>query len=72
MAVSVPSLYVTKIIGAGSGTAATSGDSSSYQGDAPARPCPDPGGACYTGDGAEYVAVCLPAFSPATVHRDHG
>ncbi len=21
--------------------------------------------------GAEYVAVCLPAFSPATVHRDH-
>jgi len=24
---------------------------------------PDPGG-------AEYLAVCLPAFSPATVHRD--
>jgi len=23
-------------------------------------------------DGAEYVAVCLPAFSPATVHRDEG
>lgn len=22
--------------------------------------------------GAEYVAVCLPAFSPATVHRDDG
>lgn len=22
-------------------------------------------------DGAEYVAVCLPAFSPATVHRDN-
>ena len=21
-------------------------------------------------EGAEYVAVCLPAFSPATVHRD--
>ena len=21
-------------------------------------------------DGAEYVAVCLPAFAPATVHRD--
>lgn len=21
-------------------------------------------------DGAEYVAVCLPAFSPANVHRD--
>jgi mannose-6-phosphate isomerase-like protein (cupin superfamily) len=21
-------------------------------------------------DGAEYVAVCLPAFSPATVHRE--
>src|SRR5688500_3780457 len=21
-------------------------------------------------DGAEYIAVCLPAFSPATVHRD--
>jgi ethanolamine utilization protein EutQ (cupin superfamily) len=23
-----------------------------------------------TPDGAEYVAICLPAFSPATVHRD--
>ena len=23
-------------------------------------------------DGAEYIAVCLPAFSPATVHRDEG
>ena len=23
-------------------------------------------------DGAEYVAVCLPAFSPSTVHRDDG
>ena len=23
-----------------------------------------------TPDGAEYVAVCLPAFSPHTVHRD--
>lgn len=23
-------------------------------------------------EGAEYVAVCLPAFSPATVHRDAG
>jgi mannose-6-phosphate isomerase-like protein (cupin superfamily) len=22
--------------------------------------------------GAEYIAVCLPAFSPATVHRDEG
>ena len=22
------------------------------------------------GEGAEYVAVCLPAFSPDTVHRD--
>jgi quercetin dioxygenase-like cupin family protein len=22
-------------------------------------------------EGAEYVAVCLPAFSPGTVHRDH-
>lgn len=21
--------------------------------------------------GAEYVAICLPAFSPSTVHRDH-
>ena len=21
-------------------------------------------------DGAEYIAVCLPAFSPRTVHRD--
>jgi quercetin dioxygenase-like cupin family protein len=25
-----------------------------------------------TPEGAEYVAVCLPAFSPATVHRDPG
>jgi mannose-6-phosphate isomerase-like protein (cupin superfamily) len=23
-------------------------------------------------EGAEYIAVCLPAFSPATVHRDNG
>jgi mannose-6-phosphate isomerase-like protein (cupin superfamily) len=23
-------------------------------------------------DGAEYIAVCLPAFSPGTVHRDEG
>ena len=23
-----------------------------------------------TPDGAEYIAVCLPAFSPAIVHRD--
>jgi ethanolamine utilization protein EutQ len=23
-----------------------------------------------TPDGAEYVAVCVPAFSPGTVHRD--
>jgi mannose-6-phosphate isomerase-like protein (cupin superfamily) len=23
-------------------------------------------------EGAEYVAVCLPAFTPATVHRDDG
>src|SRR5438132_166568 len=23
-----------------------------------------------TPDGAEYIAVCLPAFSPSTVHRD--
>jgi len=23
-----------------------------------------------TEDGAEYIAVCLPAFSPETVHRD--
>lgn len=23
-----------------------------------------------SGEGAEYVAVCLPAFSPDTVHRD--
>ena len=22
-------------------------------------------------NGAEYIAVCLPAFSPQTVHRDH-
>ena len=22
-------------------------------------------------EGAEYVAICLPAFSPDTVHRDH-
>lgn len=25
-----------------------------------------------TPDGAEYVSVCLPAFSPDTVHRDDG
>ena len=25
-----------------------------------------------SGKGAEYVAVCLPAFSPDTVHRDDG
>jgi mannose-6-phosphate isomerase-like protein (cupin superfamily) len=25
-----------------------------------------------TPEGAEYIAVCLPAFSPATVHRDDG
>jgi ethanolamine utilization protein EutQ (cupin superfamily) len=25
-----------------------------------------------TPEGAEYVAVCLPAFSPDTVHRDNG
>lgn len=25
-----------------------------------------------TPGGAEYIAVCLPAFSPATVHRDDG
>jgi mannose-6-phosphate isomerase-like protein (cupin superfamily) len=26
---------------------------------------------CYsTPEGAEYIAVCLPAFSPNTVHRD--
>jgi mannose-6-phosphate isomerase-like protein (cupin superfamily) len=25
-----------------------------------------------TPDGAEYIAVCIPAFSPATVHRDNG
>jgi mannose-6-phosphate isomerase-like protein (cupin superfamily) len=23
-----------------------------------------------TAEGAEYIAVCLPAFSPQTVHRD--
>lgn len=23
-----------------------------------------------TADGAEYVAICIPAFSPDTVHRD--
>jgi mannose-6-phosphate isomerase-like protein (cupin superfamily) len=22
-------------------------------------------------EGAEYIAICLPAFSPDTVHRDH-
>ena len=27
--------------------------------------CPEP-------EGAEYFAVCLPAFSPDTVHRDEG
>lgn len=25
-----------------------------------------------TADGADYIAVCLPAFSPPTVHRDKG
>lgn len=25
-----------------------------------------------TPDGAQYVAVCVPAFSPGTVHRDDG
>jgi quercetin dioxygenase-like cupin family protein len=25
-----------------------------------------------TPQGAEYIAVCLPAFSPETVHRDEG
>ena len=25
-----------------------------------------------TPEGAEYIAVCLPAFSPETVHRDAG
>jgi uncharacterized cupin superfamily protein len=25
-----------------------------------------------TPEGADYVAVCLPAFSPDTVHRDEG
>jgi mannose-6-phosphate isomerase-like protein (cupin superfamily) len=25
-----------------------------------------------TPEGAEYLAVCLPAFSPQTVHRDEG
>jgi mannose-6-phosphate isomerase-like protein (cupin superfamily) len=24
-----------------------------------------------TPEGAEYIAVCMPAFSPDTVHRDH-
>lgn len=24
-----------------------------------------------TPEGAEYIAVCLPAFGPDTVHRDH-
>ena len=24
-----------------------------------------------TPEGAEYIAICLPAFSPATVHRDY-
>lgn len=26
----------------------------------------------FTPDGAEYLAICLPAFSPETVHRDQG
>lgn len=26
----------------------------------------------HTPGGAEYVAVCVPAFSPETVHRDEG
>jgi mannose-6-phosphate isomerase-like protein (cupin superfamily) len=26
----------------------------------------------HTPEGAEYIAVCIPAFSPDTVHRDPG
>ena len=40
---------------------------------APARPCSTRAGEWVrysTPEGAEYVAVCLPAFSPDTVHRD--
>ena len=41
----------------------------------PGRPCTRRGAsgcgtARRTPDGAEYVAVCVPAFSPDTVHRD--
>jgi ethanolamine utilization protein EutQ (cupin superfamily) len=25
-----------------------------------------------TPNGAEYVAICMPAFAPGTVHRDEG
>ena len=28
------------------------------------------GARVWDADGAEYIAVCIPAFSPATVHRD--
>ena len=41
----------------------------------PARPCSSAAGSGSatrrrSAGGAEYVAVCLPAFSPDTVHRD--
>ena len=39
----------------------------------PARPCwraRASGSATRRREGAEYVAVCLPAFSPDSVHRD--
>jgi mannose-6-phosphate isomerase-like protein (cupin superfamily) len=43
-------------VGAGQGVVTAPGEWVKYS-------TPHPGG-------AEYVAVCLPAFSPATVHRD--
>lgn len=43
-------------VGAGQAIVTTPGEWIRYS-------TPDPGG-------AEYMAVCLPAFSPATVHRD--
>ena len=43
-------------VGAGQAVATAPGEWVRYS-------TPDP-------DGAEYIAVCLPAFSPASVHRD--
>jgi mannose-6-phosphate isomerase-like protein (cupin superfamily) len=44
------------VVGAGQAVVTSPGEWVRYS-------TPDP-------DGAEYIAVCLPAFSPQTVHRD--